>query len=101
MEKDRSLKSWGVSILGIEWSKGLDCKNCGWSWFGNEKKVRAKTVIGFSINPPNESLVGDPNLVTIGAFIVECPVCFSKFWFHTTLVTYEVLERFGLGSEKS
>ena len=72
-------RSWGLSwnesfCRTIDW----ECRQCGWSYFSHNRVERAKYVVGFSTNQPFPS----GQIGIVGILIVECPNCFSKFWFH-------------------
>jgi hypothetical protein len=93
MEGKKPLESWGHPISeNIRHSIRTVCTDCYWEWGNKPRHVRGAAVVGFSKNPPFPSKV--EFLVSIGAFVIECPRCFSKFWFHIEEVSYVVLERF-------
>jgi hypothetical protein len=103
MGEKRSIRSWGYSFNKVydeQHSKSLCCKNCDWDLTDQEDEIRAKTAIGFSSYMPDEYLGPNcDNSEKIGVFIVECPKCFSVFWFHTSLGSYRNLEECGLGEK--
>lgn len=84
-EEARQALNWGESLSPeIPYSRELCCKKCDWSTYGSRPSWE-NFVCGFSTNCPPRP----PASFTreVGAIIVECPKCFSKFWFHATELT--------------
>ncbi len=83
--------SWGCQISSImEHSKDCECPKCKWNWIRQAEKNKPRYVVGFSTHPPYPSRVEQVEM--IGAFVIECPICFCKFWFHIPKVTYDLFE---------
>lgn len=79
----KTSKSWGVSPLKAEISRtDYKCpgKDCGWSIMSTGSKKHA---VGYSTDPPYPSRAGgkEPK----GCLVLECPHCFTRFWFHIDL----------------
>ncbi len=86
------LVPWGIDISpDIPKSLDLGCRFCPWSIFRAEleRDDWRKYVVGFNPHPP-VSHCKDLNMV--GAFVIECPKCFSRFWFHVTETNYRLAE---------
>ncbi len=88
MTKDGSLRSWGVVYQnGMPYSAEYECLECGWGWIRPEGfkgiadlKERYQSLVGFSTAVIGNSVKSH----VVGIFIIECPKCFQKFWFHCT-----------------
>lgn len=92
------LKSWGDGRGGLDdsvvRSVDLDCPNCNWSPMACYKTTGEpwhRHIVGFTTDcPPSQTLAlkmfgfGYDVKERLGAVIIECPQCFSKFWFHLT-----------------
>lgn len=88
-------KSWGVSHdPSITHSNDLDCPNCHWSHPGSNIRVSnlIPYIVGFDIQ------VGR-NQKFPGGFIIECPECFEKFWFHAAAASIDLLKLKGAWPE--
>ena len=75
----QELRSWGVTWSpDIKYSPNYRCPNCDESYMSDRR--REEYIIGFSVDQP---FVSSQMINTvIGILIIECPGCFSKFWFH-------------------
>ncbi len=73
-------QSWGVFYTSeIPQSKDWRCLECGWSFYDYEPTLdKYRFVVGFSTEMPCYST----QYGIVGILIVECPKCFSKFFFH-------------------
>ncbi|MBI2454355.1 MAG: hypothetical protein HYV54_02185 [Parcubacteria group bacterium] len=75
--------SWGVKYSSdIPHSADLRCLECRWSLARVESSERF--IVGFSTDG---SLMKIPFFGVgkiVGGIIIECPECFSKFWFHVS-----------------
>ena len=86
----KSLPNWGASLCDIPYAVDYNCPSCNWS--GNRKdffNARADIIVGLSHNCPLAGRSAHVPLeeTRIGAIILECPDCFSKFWFHAKVMT--------------
>jgi hypothetical protein len=77
------LKSWGERYYeDMDHSDNTHCPNgeCTWELNGMGRSAGYfEFIIGFSVEAP-----GSNRADRIASFIVECPVCFTKYYFHTT-----------------
>jgi hypothetical protein len=82
------LRSWGVSYQGdYVHSPGYDCPHCHWKdqWANLRIKTLVPYIVGF-----DATLTKGAKLP--GAFIIECPKCFEKFWFHAAAPSVDLLK---------
>ncbi len=95
-EQEQRWKSWGVGVYAgeVKYAVGLDCRECGWDvcWKGALEDF-AEYIVGFSISPPFHNCME----TDVGVLIVECPQCFSRFWF---LVRQEAAKRLRLACSR-
>ncbi|MBI4120089.1 MAG: hypothetical protein HY454_01350 [Parcubacteria group bacterium] len=93
MEKEE-LRSWGVSLTeDIPKSMDYECLDCGWGcWITDAWKNG--WAIGFD-SDLSRGRVSTKDYV-VGQLIIECPKCFSKFWFHITERNVQNMKRLGL-----
>ncbi len=74
-------KTWGVRYnQDFPYSKDWRCRECGWSFFDEDTEKSGPCVVGFS----TDYTVHSSQFGVAGVLIVECPKCFSKFFFHVT-----------------
>ena len=82
-DSDKHPDYWGESVEGITYSVGLDCRECGWD-FPQEVISSRETfncIVGFR-EAPFGGWSSEGTQRSLGALVLECPRCFSKFWFH-------------------
>ena len=80
-------KSWGERYSpSLYHAMDLACE-CG-HW-GFDFIMKIDQVVGFSLDGPPSSSGLD-----IGIVIVECPLCFSKFWFHVREILADKMRHF-------
>lgn len=83
------LKSWGVAIEGdCKKSADWNCPVCGWSYFYEKTPEKFQNIVGFTKNYPMRSTQSG----VVGAFVIRCPKCETKFWFHTSMFCIEAIE---------
>ena len=84
------LRSWGESYTqAVEHSASSHCPKCYWAPHSQIKPIRGRGIInhgwfahilGFSLETPGSCREG-----RMGSFIIECPNCFTKYFFHASL----------------
>lgn len=76
----QGLKSWGYEYnSSLQHSSDAHCPNpeCNWQLQNMESPMGwNQHIVGFSIEAPTSGRQG-----RIGAFIVECPSCFERYFF--------------------
>lgn len=83
-------QSWGEPWnQSIRHSTDWNCDKCNWSFLDQHPLPQIQYVVGFSTNIPIPSHQHD----VVGILIVECPNCFSKFFFHLTRLFWRGVER--------
>jgi hypothetical protein len=85
-------EAWGEPYNpSIPRGPDYDCQACGWDFmsFDVRSEQQKEAIVGFSPNMP----VYSNKPFAVGIFIVECPRCFEKFWFHTDGNFYNALFR--------
>ncbi len=90
------LRSWGEAYNpSFEHSEDTHCPYCYWRLSGlGEKGLLPQGyftyVVGFSLDAPPSS-----RQTIVGAFIVSCPACFEKYWFHAGMKHIEICKAVG------
>ncbi len=97
MPENQFLRSWGIVYQNdITYSAEYECLECGWEWIDPKRstleaiKERYKALVGFSTSV----VTGSVKSHVVGIFIIECPKCFSKFWFHCTEGNVDLAKKF-------
>lgn len=76
MADTQTFRSWGECWSdAYPWAEDWRCPNCRWAYHSVYEK---SCVIGFK----SELSRGAFGSKKIGTVTVECPNCFTKFWFH-------------------
>ena len=89
------IKNWGEPWSPeIEHSDDYSCPRCYWkpSSIGSSKEFRGwlVSIVGFSLEAPG-SFRGD----RLGAFIIECANCFTKYYFHASPINIALCKLIG------
>lgn len=91
------MDAWGEQWHeDIRHAKDFSCRGCGWRWMRAPIEEQYTCVAGWNPRPPSPSRVGNRGMV-----IIECPICFEKFWFHLDLVCLENAEMMGILAHKA
>ncbi len=77
-----------VGHLGVRYSAGWECYECGWDLTKFEIEEWKQFVVGFSKKVPETPRIPIPEIPRdhIGEIVIECPQCSKRFWFHVNLI---------------
>lgn len=86
----KPMVDWGTQpdTDGVTHSTGLNCRECGWSAVeqGRQPRLLAQQVAGFKSIAPIPGNRGRSH-----AIVIECPKCFSRFWYHCATLYATIL----------
>lgn len=84
--KMSQIKNWGVTFSSaIRYAADFNCQECDEYMFGfSDGWKYLEQVVGFSQDLPFRSSTPERNF---GLIIIECPLCFERFWIHCSELT--------------
>jgi len=94
MDDKKIFKAWGKIPTECMKSSGYDCPHCGWFWEMSIQLLK-DYIIGFE---PKDMGENRPKIV--GVIYVECPVCFTRFYFHVSESFMHILDLFSKDQPK-